>query len=125
MTDEMGPIEVLKVLGNGRVLDDLYKELGDVLMAVQMAHKKGRVTLTIEVAPTKDAEEPRVEVWGDVAARIPHVERASELLYVTDGNQLSRRNPRQPALPAGTVKMPPREELVNIDGKSRAAGEKA
>ena len=125
MNDEMGPIDILKTLGDGRVMDDLYEQLGNLLMAVQMSHKKGKVVLTIEVAPTKDVEVPRVDVWGDVSARIPHIERSSEMFYVTDRNQLSRRNPRQPALPPNTVRMPPREELVDVDDKSLAAGEKA
>ena len=125
MHEDMGPIEILKLLGDGKVMDDLYEKLGDLIMAVQMSHKKGKVVLAIEVKPTKDAEVPRVEIWGDVSAKIPHIERTSELLYVTDHNQLSRRNPRPPVLPTNTVKMPPREELIEVDNKSFAAGEKA
>lgn len=120
----MGPIDLLKALGEGRVMGDLHEKIGELLMAVRMSHKKGKVVLTVTIKPTKDAEIPRVEVHGDVTAKIPHIERGSELLYVDDQNQLSRRNPLQPALPPNTVRMPPVDEDAELDGQSLAAGEK-
>ena len=123
--DDVGPIVLLKTLGDGRVMDDFYDQLGNLLMAVKMSHKKGHVTLKVVVSPCKDVEISRVSVWGDVASKIPHIERSSEFFYVDDNNQLSRRNPRQPVVPPNTVKMPPVEERSDLDNKSLAAGEKA
>lgn len=125
MHDDIGIFGLLKSLGEGRVLDDLHKQFTLLLAAVKESHKKGKVILTIEVEPDKAAEVEKVAVHGDVSAKIPHVNRGHELFYVTENNHLSRRNPRQPALPPNTVRMPPVGEENDIDGQSRAAGEKA
>lgn len=125
MPDEVGPIALLKALGDGRVMDDFCEKLERLLEAVRASHKKGTVVLTVEVKPTKDVDVPKVSVWGDVSAKIPHIERGSELFYVTEENQLSRRNPRQPALPPNTVQMPPAGGEVALDRQSLAAGERS
>lgn len=126
MEHDMGLLELLKTLGDGRVMDDLHEQLGECLMAVRMAHKKGKVVLTLVVMPSKDSELSKVTVWGDVTSKIPHIERGADIFYVNDENRLSRRNPRQPALAPNTVKMPPRDEIAaEPDGKSLAAGERA
>ncbi len=125
LESDMGLLEVLKTLGDGRVIDDLHEQLNECLMAVRMAHKKGKVVLTLVVTPSKDAEMSKVTVWGDVTSKIPHIERGADIFYVTGENGLSRRNPRQPALPPNTVKMPPRAGHEDeLDGQSRAAGER-
>lgn len=122
---EVSVMSLLQALGDGRVMDDFHERLHELLMAVQISHKKGKVVLTVTVKPTKDAEVPRAEVHGDVTAKIPHIERSSELFYLTEEYRLSRRNPRQPVLPSHTVRMPPAEEREDMDGKSLAAGEQA
>ena len=122
---EVGVLPLLQTLGDGRVLDDFHEQLHNLLIAVQMSHKKGKVVLTVNVEPTRDVEVPRVEVHGDVTSKIPHIERSSELFYLTEEYRLSRRNPRQPVLPPNTVRMPPAEERNDIDGKTHAAGEQA
>ncbi len=80
--EDIGPIGLLKTIGDGRVMDDFHEQLSMLLMAVRMAHKKGHVTLKVVVSPTKDAEIPRVSIWGDVTSKIPHIERTSEFFYV-------------------------------------------
>lgn len=116
---EIGVIELLKSLGDGRVLDDMHNRLGEVLAAVRHCHRKGKVVLTIEVKPTDDVEIQRVEIRGDVSYKAPLPSRGSELYYVDDGLSLHNRDPRQRQLPSNTITMPDA-----IDGKSLAAGEK-
>lgn len=125
MREDIGPIELLKTLGDGSVMEDFYQRLSELLMAVRMAHKKGKIVLTVQVSPTKDVDVQRVGIWGDVTAKIPHIERNAEFFYVNDHCELSKRNPRQPALSPNTVKMPSVDERDDLDGQSRAAGEKA
>ncbi len=124
--ENMGIMELLTIVGDGRVLDDYHERLDALIRAVKTSHKKGTITLTLSVAPAKDMMDiPRVVVSAVVTAKIPLSERGSEMLYIDDDNQLSRRNPRQPELPFNTVKMPPKEERGDLNGKARAAGEKA
>ena len=122
--EEIGPIELLKTLGDGRVLDDFDQRVSELLMACRMSHKKGKVVLTVTVTPNRDIEVPRVDVHGDGTAKIPHIERGSELFFVNDDNQLSRRHPRQAAPHPNTVHMPPPAAVADVDNKSLAAGEK-
>lgn len=122
---EVNVLSLLQTLDGGRVMDDLHEKLQELLLAVEETHKKGKITLVLTVKPISDPETPRVEVKGDVVPNIPRIERHSELFYLTDAYRLTRKHPRQPALPPNTVKMPPPEERKDIDGQSLAAGEKA
>jgi hypothetical protein len=124
--ENMGLMELLTIVGDGRVLDDFHGRLDELIRAVKTSHKKGTLTLTLTVAPAKDmVDTPRVIVSGVVTAKIPQSERGSELFYIDDDDRLSRRNPRQPELPFNTVKMPPAEERADLNRKDLAAGEKA
>lgn len=122
--DEVGVFGLLKALGDGKVMDDLHEQLQELLLAVRTSHEGGKVVLTITVEPDKDLEVSRVAVEGDVSGKIPRLKRGGEMFYLTDDCRLTRRNPRQPALPAGTMKMPSPEEQDELDGKSRASGER-
>ncbi len=115
---EIGVIELLKNLGDGRVLDDMHTRLAEVLAAVRQCHKKGKVTLTIDVHPTDVSEIQRVEIEGNVSYKAPMPGRGSELYYVDDSLALHSRDPRQRQLP-NMISMPE----ISVDGKSRAAGE--
>ena len=125
MDNYVGPLELLRILDDGKVLDDLHEAIDELIMRVRMAHKKGSVDLKLEVKPSKDGESLKVSIKGDVKPKYPYIERGADIFYVGEANRLSRRNPRQPTLSANTVKMPPPEERSDIDRKSAAAGEKA
>lgn len=105
MSGELGPLELLQSMSEGKVMDDFDEQLRVLLAAVRQSYKKGKIVLTISVRPPKDLNDPRVEIQGDVSATIPHVERSGELLYLTESLYLSRRNPRQPAPPPNVVTM--------------------
>lgn len=115
----IGVIELMKYLGDGRVLDDMHNRLAEVLAAVKHCHKKGKVVVTLEVKPTDDLEMQRVEIHGSVTYKVPLPNRGHDLLYVDESLGLHKRDPRQRRLPANTIEM--REDL---DGQSRAAGER-
>lgn len=122
---EIGMIGLLGGLGDGKVMDDFHKRFHELLRAVRSCGDKGKVVLTLSVEPDPDQEEPVVSVRGEVTATIPLPKRRRELFFLTDDCRLSRRNPRQPERPENTVKMPPVEDRADLDGKSRAAGERS
>ena len=115
----IGLFELLKGMGDGRVLDDMQNRLVEVLAAVRQCHKKGKVVLTIDVHPTDASEVQRVEIEGSVTYKLPLPGRGSELYYVDDDLTMHKRDPRQRQLP-NMIPMPE----ISIDGKSRAAGER-
>ena len=123
--DEIGIMRLLQGMGGGRVLDDLHDRLQKLLVAARTSHDKGKVVLTITVEPDADREIFQVNIHGDVTATIPHIKRTGDRFYLTDEGRLTKRNPRQPEMPANTVQMPPPEERNDLDGKSQAAGERS
>lgn len=116
---EIGVIELLKGMGDGRVLDDMHNRLLETLAAVRNCHKKGKVVLTIDIHPTDVSEVQRVEIEGHVTYKAPMPKRGSKPYYVDDDLSLHSRDPRQRQLP-NMITMPE----AAIDGQSRAAGER-
>lgn len=124
MSGELGPLELLQSMSDGKVMDDFDEQLRLLLAAVKQSYKKGKIVLTISVKPPKDLNDQRVEIQGDVSATIPHVERSGEMLYLTENLYLTRRNPRQPAPPPNVVTMAEAGQGRELDRQSLAAGEK-
>lgn len=120
--NEMGPIELLKTLGDGKLLADFYEHYVNMVRMIAVTHKKGTITLKIELKPSSDPETREMDTSAWVTSPSLYIKRR-KALHVTDTHHLSARNPRQPELPPNTIEMPAMEERRDIDGKSRAAGE--
>lgn len=94
----------------------LHGELSEVLAALNSAvilhQKKGTLTVTITIAPTKHPA--MVEVTDEVKAKIPEADRGGALFYVDEEGNMHRSNPQQPSLPlreAGPItRIVPREQ---------------
>lgn len=117
---EMGILEMLKFLGEGRILDDLHNRQMEVLAAVRQCHKKGKLVLTLEFLPTYDESGlEQIEIYAKVEPKLPLPNRGKNYLYLDDSLGLHRRDPRQRQLPENIIAMG-----ADMDGKSRAAGER-
>lgn len=91
---------VMEELNNGEAALDLSKALQDVIAAVKLSGKSGSVTFTIDV---KHAGANRVELSDKIKTKIPAMDRAKAMFFVTEKNTLSRRDPNQPELPLDDV----------------------
>lgn len=91
----------LQEIGAGRLAARVSEQLADLTSAVVATGKKGKITLTIEVAPVKKANANTLMVSGSSKAAIPEPEDASptSVFFATDDGTLSRDDPRQPQLP--------------------------
>lgn len=117
---EMGILELLKFLGEGRILDDMHNRLGEVLAAVRQCHKKGKLVLALEFHPTyDDSGLEQIEINAKVEPKLPLPNRGKNYLYLDETLGLHRRDPRQRQLPENVIDM-----SSDVDGKSRAAGER-
>jgi hypothetical protein len=79
----------------------LHNELGEELAAVTAAviehQKKGSVTVTLTVAPTKD-DPGAVVISDEVKAKVPKATPLPSRFFSNEEGVLSRRDPRQPEL---------------------------
>lgn len=97
MADGQQFLDVLRE--DGVLLIDAEQLLMDVVEAVKRTGKAGRITLTLDVKrPKKAADALAIWVSGAVNAKVPRPDTEDHLFFAQDG-ELSRRDPRQPALP--------------------------
>lgn len=86
--------DVLADIGRGALLNDASKAIADVTAAVIEHGKGGYVTLTIKIAPMKDAPPEMLSVSGAISIKRPEVP-ASSIMYGDETGLLSRNDPRQ------------------------------
>lgn len=86
---------ILPQLDKGRVMGRLSEELTKVLAAVEQTGRAGSVTLTMELKPVPDTDGKQVTVSGKVKATAPRPDLRATLFFVTEDQQLTRRNPEQ------------------------------
>lgn len=82
-------------------LNDLNGELAT--LAAQNGKSKGSITLKLSLTHQRNG---MVEVTADVKKDSPKIPRESSVYFVTEGNNLSVENPKQPNLPLRSVGEP-------------------
>lgn len=80
----------------GRTHDELGVALRDVAAAVKDTGKPGRLTLTIEIRPSK--AEGAVTVTDKISTKIPALERPASIFYLDDADNLVRNDPHQTSI---------------------------
>ena len=90
----------------GGLAVELAEGLNELVDAVQMQGKGGKLTLTIKVEPGGKGQSNIVIVTDDVAVAAPKPARDSAVYFVDGNANLSRANPAQPALPLREVGAP-------------------
>lgn len=73
-------------------------QLGEVIAAVREQGKKGRLTLTIDLAPMKNVPDA-VEVTAKVKAAPPEPPARAKAMWPTEAGRLETSDPRQAQLP--------------------------
>lgn len=97
--------DILLALNRGRTHHELSTGMQQLVAAVEDTGKKGSISLTITVAPTKS--EGVLEVTETVGVKAPTHSRAASLFYADDSHNLVREDPRQMALPLRDVTADP------------------
>lgn len=88
-------VEVLRTLGNGRVLYDLAAGLEEVVNGLrEYPQKTGSVTLKIVVSPMSRGDERRVTVDGTVTVKAPKKPAESKIFFTTKEGTLVRDDPQ-------------------------------
>lgn len=86
--------------------------LADVSQAVAATGKKGKLTLTLDIAPVPNAAEGTLMVTVSSVAKIPEPDDATPttVFFASDNGNLRRDDPRQQQLPL--VGLPTRKEYT-------------
>lgn len=88
----------MKDIREGAVLTELGEHLAGLLDAVRATRKGGKLTLAITVKPLEGTEN-QVLISDDITTAMPQPTKKATVMFVTEENELSRRDPRQPKLP--------------------------
>lgn len=87
---------IVRQLRDGITHDEASRELAQLVRDVKNHGKGGKLTLTINVSPSKI--ENAVQVRGEVKVSPPK-DQSESVFYTDRTGSLSRRDPRQPELP--------------------------
>lgn len=105
-------VDTLKDIRNGSLLTELPQALSDVLAAVRATGKGGTLTLTLSIKPLEGSANS-ILISDDVKTKLPQPTRQTTVMFVTDKNELTRRDPRQPPLPMAVVRPISAERVEN------------
>lgn len=87
---------IVRQLRDGITHDEASRELAQLVREVKNHGKGGKLTLTINISPSK--VDNAVQVRGEVKVSPPK-DQSESLFYTDQAGSLSRRDPRQPELP--------------------------
>ena len=86
-------VTTLATLGSGQTVHDLSEAMEEVLQAVRENGGKGSLSLSIAFEPQSKGRQ--IKVHPSISMKKPPRQQDENLFFVTDQNQLSRRDPDQ------------------------------
>jgi hypothetical protein len=98
--------KTLRELRGGFAMSELSERLGEVVAAVRLTGKKGKLRLELEVKPASRGETVCVMVEDEISTKIPKPDRITTIFYADEQNLLQRQDPRQKEFELRTVKAP-------------------
>lgn len=90
-------VATLAMLRDGALMSELDAALAGLVEVVKTSDKGGKLVLTLDITPSKKGRQ-MLFVGDTVVIKPPKIERDETLVFATDDNTLSRRDPRQPEL---------------------------
>lgn len=108
--------DVLKDARDGALLLELAEKMQNLVAAVRDTGRGGKLTLTLQLKPMNKGG--MLILQDDVKLALPEPEREdTTVVFATDDNDLTRRDPRQPKLPEmGLVRSMP-EPAERVENK--------
>lgn len=97
-------VAVLTQLRRGAAVVDASEGLAELVKSVRATGKKGKLTITIGVAPLNKGD--ALDVSAEVAVKIPKPDAGSSIFFPEDDGTLVRNDPRQGELRLTVVAEP-------------------
>lgn len=92
--------DLLPELGQGDALLELHGKLVELVGQVRAMGKPGELSLKLKIEPPARAGSPSISIVHEIVVKPPKSGKETTNLFVDEKNQLTRRDPRQPALPS-------------------------
>lgn len=92
-------VDLLATLRRGTLLEDCSEELNALVAQVLETEKPGELTLKLRLTPQKN-DASVIVIRDSLTVKAPKAEVADTIAYVGADGEISRRDPRQPELPA-------------------------
>lgn len=94
-------ISLLQQHRNGSILNDVADAVREVIEAVQLAGKAGKLTITFTMAPS--GATGAIIISDDIKVTLPKLPKQESLFFADDNGQLVRNDPRQRELPLRSI----------------------
>ena len=104
-------VDALALQRRGTLLADLENDLAVLLAAVQTTGKAGTLTLELKITPQK-GDLGAVVISDKLTLKEPKADTPETLAYIDEKGQLTRRDPRQAALPENMTAVNPAEQAT-------------
>lgn len=96
--------EWVREVAHGELHDEIGQTLVEVVHAVSVYRKPGKVTVTFDIKPLGDGQ--KVEVVGACDAKLPKPDREGSLFFLDRDSNMIRQDPNQTVMPWGTRPVP-------------------
>ena len=91
-------LDTLRELRGGMTLEELSAQLQSLVAAVQDTGKKGALVFTLNLKPASAGSTAQLIVSDDIKAKVPILDRGSDVFFAVKGGRLTRDNPNQRSL---------------------------
>ena len=93
-------IQMIREADRGQLVPDLQQGLDDIVKAIEEARGAGKGSITLKFDISSPAP-GTYEVKSKLDVKVPGRQRSPSLMYLdSESGELSRNDPRQPALPS-------------------------
>lgn len=87
--------EQIATMNKGNTDIELSEALANLVQKVRETHKKGSVTLTLNVAMLNDSHEDVMKITPDIKLSLPKVAQPTAVFWSTADGDLLRNDPQQ------------------------------
>jgi hypothetical protein len=104
--------DTMRHMRSGQFIDDASTKLAEIVNAVDITGKPGK--LTIEITVKKVGRAGALELVDKVSAKVPHEAPITTLMFPTPEGNLMTSDPRQQALELQVVPIPTGDSITAI-----------
>jgi hypothetical protein len=119
-------VNTVAEIREGASMADLDAALTELVAQIRESGRGGKLIYTLEIRPASKGDVKVLAIQDRVTVKAPNAERGTTFMYPSDDNSLSRRDPRQPELPAlRNIKHAPADAaaVVSVSAQLKTAQE--
>jgi hypothetical protein len=94
----LGVMDFLRIARRGKLVDELEAEFSTLIQAVNATGNSGKITLTLDVKPSRNSQE-NATIVDSMKVTIPKFSNMGTLVFPTPEGRVSLENPAQNSIP--------------------------